>query len=151
MPFDRYDNRLTVHAYTIANVSTVCFYWGLIHRPVWRPWVLRWSVNGSNLPDQAGSQQGITTGLAGETGNRCSYILWYVELKTAWIEAIWPYKIFQIGRLHHFVAPHHPASTPIGLLLVFTTLWNKLFKMPGISTSYPLKSPSTEWPWITID
>ena len=36
---------------------------------------LGWSVNGSNLPGQADSRQGITTGLAGETGHRCSYIL----------------------------------------------------------------------------
>ena len=87
---DRYNNRLTVHAYTIAKATTVCFYWGLIHGPVWRPWVLRWSVNGSNLPGQADSPQGITTRLADETGHRSSYILWHVELKTAWIEAIWP-------------------------------------------------------------
>ena len=54
--FDRYNNRPTVHACTIAKTSTVCFYWGLIHGPVWHPWVLGWSVNGSNLPGQADSQ-----------------------------------------------------------------------------------------------
>ena len=75
-PFDRYNNRLTVHAYTIAKASTVCFYWGLIHGPVWRPRILGWSVNGSNLPSQADSRQGITTGLASETWHCCSYILW---------------------------------------------------------------------------
>ena len=88
--FDRYNNRLTVHAYTIAKGSTVCFYWGLIHGPVWRPRMLGWSVNGSNLPGQADSWQRITTRLAGETGHQCSYILWHVELKTAWVETIWP-------------------------------------------------------------
>ena len=71
LPFDKYNNRLTVHACTIAKGSTVYFYWGLIHRPVWHPWVLGWSVNGANLPGQADSRQGITTGLAGETGHRC--------------------------------------------------------------------------------
>ena len=89
-PLDRYSNKLTVHAYTIAKASTVCFYWGLIHGPVWHPRVLGWSVNGSNLPGQAENRQGITTRLAGETGHRSSYILGHVELKTAWIEAIWP-------------------------------------------------------------
>ena len=51
--------------------------------PVWHPQMLGWSVNGSNLPGQADSRQGITTRLAGETGHRCSYILRRVELKTA--------------------------------------------------------------------
>ena len=87
---DSYNNRPTVHACTIAKSSMVCFYWGLIHGPAWRPRMLRWSVNGSNLPSQADRWQGITTGLVGETGHRCSYILRHVELKTAWIEAIWP-------------------------------------------------------------
>ena len=63
------NNRLTVHAYTIAKGSTVYFYRGLIHGPVWFPRVLGWSVNGSNLPGQANSQQRITTRLDGETGH----------------------------------------------------------------------------------
>ena len=83
-PFDRHNNRLTVHAYTSAKASTVYFYWGLIFGPVWCPWVLGRSVNGSNLTGQADSRQGITTRLVGETGHQ------HVELKTAWIEAIWP-------------------------------------------------------------
>ena len=29
--------------------------------------------------------------------------------------------------------------------------WYTVSKVVGISTSYPLKSPSTEWSWITID
>ena len=113
LPFDKYNNRLTVHAYTIAKVLTVCIYWGLIHRPVWRPPVLGWSVNGYNFPSQAVSQQRITTGLAGETGYRCCCILWYMELKTAWIDAIWLYKFLWIGRSRHFVAPHHPHAPPL--------------------------------------
>ena len=94
LPFNKYNNRLTLHAYTIAKGSTVYFYRDLIHRPVCCPRVPGWSVNSSNLPGQAGSQQRITTRLASETGHRCSYILCYVELKTAWIDAIWPYKFF---------------------------------------------------------
>ena len=47
------------------------------------PRMLGWSVNGSNLPSQADRRQGITKGLDGETGHRCSYILRHVELKTA--------------------------------------------------------------------
>ena len=137
MPFDRYNNRLTLQAYTIAKGLTVYFYWGLIHGPVWCPLVLGWSVNGSNFPGQADSQQGITTGLAGETGHWSSYILWYMEPKTAWIDVIWPYKFSWIGRSRHFVAHHHPPTfTPIGMLVVSTTLWNKLSKMAGVSTSY---------------
>ena len=42
-PFNRYNNRLTVHVYTIARSSMVCFYWGLIHGPVWRRRMLRWA------------------------------------------------------------------------------------------------------------
>ena len=53
LPFYRYNNRLTVHTCTIAKGSTVYFYWGLIHGPVWHPSVLGWSVNGSNFPSQA--------------------------------------------------------------------------------------------------
>ena len=151
-PFDRYNNWLTVHACKIAKGSRGYFYWGLIHGPVWHPSVLKWSVNGSKLPNHADSQQGITTGLAGETEHRCSYILWYVEPKTSWIDVIWPYQFSWIRRPCHFVVPHHPPpSTPTGVLVVLTTLWNKLSKMVGISISYLLKSPSTEWSWITID
>ena len=90
LSFNRYNNRPTVHACTIAESSAVCFYWGLIRGPVWRPRMLGWSVNGLSLPGQADRRQGITTGLAGETGHQCSYILRRVELKTVWIEAIWP-------------------------------------------------------------
>ena len=74
-PFDRYNNKLTVHACTIAKGSTVYFYGGLIHGLFWHPSVLGWSVNSSNFPSQADSRQGITRGLAGETGHRCSYIV----------------------------------------------------------------------------
>ena len=80
-PFDWYNNRLTVDAYTIAKGLTVYFYLGLIHGPVWHPWMLGWSVNGSNFPGQADSWQGITIRLAGETGHWCSYILWWVSWK----------------------------------------------------------------------
>ena len=55
-PFNRYNNRLTYHAYTIAKGSMVYFYWGLIHGPVCCLWMLGWSVSGSNLPGQADSQ-----------------------------------------------------------------------------------------------
>ena len=68
-PLDRYNNRLTVHAYTIAKASMVCFYLGLIPGLLWHPCMFGWSVNGSNLPGQADSQQGITIRLAGETGH----------------------------------------------------------------------------------
>ena len=108
LPFNRYNHRLKVHAYTIVKGSTIYFYWGLIHRPVWCPPVLGWSVKGSNLPNQTDSWQGINTRLGGETEHQRSYILWYVELKTAWIDVIWPYKFLLIGRFCHFVAPHHP-------------------------------------------
>ena len=50
LPFNRYNNSLTAHAYTIAKGSMFHFYRGLIHGPVWRPRVLGWSVNGFNLP-----------------------------------------------------------------------------------------------------
>ena len=56
LPLDKYNNRLTVHTYTFAKASMVCFYWGLIHGAVWHPLMLGWSVNGSNLPGQADSQ-----------------------------------------------------------------------------------------------
>ena len=48
--------------------------------------------------------------------------------------------------------PFHAFPQPsihIGMLVVLTTLWNKLSKM-GDSANYPLKSPSTEWCWMII-
>ena len=66
-PLDRYNNWLTVHAYTIAKASTVCFYWGLIHGPVWHPWVLGWSVM-------------APTCLARQTTSRKSLQDWLVRL-----------------------------------------------------------------------
>ena len=67
-PFNKYNNRLTVHAYNIAKGSMVYFPWGLIHESVWCPQVLEWSVNGSNFPGQADNWQGISARLAGKPG-----------------------------------------------------------------------------------
>ena len=125
--FDRYNNRPTVHACIIAKSSTVYFYWGLNHGPVWRPQMLGCSVNGSNFPGKADRRQGITTGLAGETGYRFSYILRRVELKTAWIEPFGHIKVFVSELPATSWLPTTPSSsTPIGILVVLTTLWNKL-------------------------
>ena len=56
-------------AFTEASIT------GLVnHGPVWRPQMFGWSVNGSNFPGKADRRQGITTGLAGETGYRCSLV-----------------------------------------------------------------------------
>ena len=107
--FDRYINRLTVHAYTIAKGSMVYFNWGLIHGPVWWPLVLGWSVNGSNLPSQADSWQGITTGPAGKAGHWFGYILWHIETKTAWNDVIWPYNFSWIRSL--WLPTLHPYRT----------------------------------------
>ena len=64
-PCNRYNNRLTVHAYTIAkSLLTVCFYWGLILEPVWCPSMLRWS----------------TTCLASQTAGKESPQDWLVRL-----------------------------------------------------------------------
>ena len=52
-----------------------------------------WSINSPILSGQAISWQGITTWLVGETGHGFSYIFWYVELKIAWIDAIWTYNV----------------------------------------------------------
>ena len=97
----------------------VYFYWGLINRPVWCPQVLRCSVNGSNLPGQVDSQQGITIGLAGETGYQCCYnIMW------SWKQPeLMPFD-HKTVLYRHFVAPHHPPPcAPLGVLMVLTTLW----------------------------
>ena len=148
MPFDWYNNRLTVHAYTIAKGSMSI----LLLRPhsqaclasmgAWM--VCKWLQLAWSGRQPAGNHH--RTGWWDWASS--SYILWCVEMKTAWIDAIWPC----IRRACHFVVPNHPPpSTPIRLLVVSTTLWNKLSKMVNISTSYPLKSPSTEWSWMTID
>ena len=130
--FDRYNNRL--------KVSKVYFYWGLIHGPVWHPRVLGWSVNDSNLPSQADSQQRIATRLSGETRHRCSYILWYVELKTAWIDAIWPYKIFWIWRSRNFMAPHHhPLWYRLPCEINYLKWWS--FQLAIHSRVHPLNGP----------
>ena len=53
-----------------------------------------------------------------------------------WIDAIWPHKNFWIERASHFSATHHPPpSTPIGVLVVMTTLWNMLSNIVGNSIS----------------
>ena len=62
---------------------------------------------------QADSRQGITTGLAGGTGHWSCYILWYVELKKAWIDVIWPFQFSWIRGSRHFVASHHLHPPPL--------------------------------------
>ena len=118
-PFDTYNNTLTVRAYIIAKGSMVYFNWGFICRPVWCPRVLGWSLNGFNLPGQADSRQGITTRLAGETWHWCSYILWYAETKTAWIDPF-GHIIFlnqKVPPLRGSSPPHtlHPYRTACGI------------------------------------
>ena len=146
-PFDRYNNRLTAHAYTITKGSTVYFYWGHIHRPVWHPRVLGWSVNGSNLPGQADSHrespQDWLVRLAVDIATFCDMWSWkQLEVMP------FGHRIFWIRKSCHFVAPHHPPTHHhYRLLVVSTTLRKKLSKMADkkdISTSYPLKSPTTE-------
>ena len=122
-PSDGYDNGLTVHACTVAKISTVFYYWDLFLQPVWCLWVPKWSIKGSFLPEQADSWPGVTTLLAGDTGHGFSYVLWYMGLKMAWINAIWPYKNFWIGTPYHFVASHHPSlSIHVRVLVVLTAL-----------------------------
>ena len=110
LPFNRYNSRLTVY---VKGSTVYFFYWGLIHGPVCRSQVRRWSVNGSNLPGQADSQQGITTRLAGDTLHQCSYILQHVELKTAWIDTIWPYKNFELKESTTLWLPTTPHPPPL--------------------------------------
>ena len=85
-PFDRYNNRGSC-LYHCQNFNSLF----LLRPHSWACLVFtgaRVVCKCSNFPGQADSQQGITTELVGETGHQCSYILWHVELKTAWIEAI---------------------------------------------------------------
>ena len=98
--FDRYNNRSTVHACTIAKASTVCFYWGLLHGPDWCPRMCEWL-------QLADSWQGFTTVLAGETEHICSYICDVWNWKQPELKPF-GHKIFCIRSSHHFVAPHHP-------------------------------------------
>ena len=158
--FDRNNNRLTVHACTIAKASTVCFNWGLIHGLVWHPQVLGRSVNGSNLPGQADSQQESLQDCSQQESLQDWLVRLGIDLATFW--DLWSWKQPELKPFGHKTvlywkflpfhgSPPPPPSTPIVMLVVLTALWNKLSKMAGISTSYPLKSPSTEWSWITID
>ena len=151
LPFDRYNNRLTVHACTIAKDSTVYFYWGLIHRPVWHPPVLRWSVNSSNLPARqtAGkeSPQDWLVWLGIDVTTFCDMWSW----KKPGLMSFGCINLLALEGPATSLLPTTPYPWPIGLHMVSTTLWNKLSKMVGISTSFPLKSPSTEWSWMTID
>ena len=89
-PFDRHNTKLTVDMAVMAKSTAVCFHWGFFLQPVWRTRVLGCSINGPILPGQADRRQGITTRLAGEIGRDFSYILWYLRLKTAWIDTTWP-------------------------------------------------------------
>ena len=114
--FDRYNNRPTVRACTIAKSSTVCFYWGLIHGPVWRPRMLGWSVNDPNLP-------------ARQTDGRESPQDWLVrlgiDLATFW--DVWSWKqpelkpfghkefrcVYSSGSRRWFTAATAPAPTHV--------------------------------------
>ena len=111
--------------------------------------VLRWSINGPIFPGQANSCKGITTWLPSETGHGFSYILWYVELKTTWIDAIKAYKIFWVETPTIFWLPTTPPLIPIGVLVVLSTLWNKLSKMVGILTSYVFIEELIHWTTIS--
>ena len=114
IPFDRCNNRPTVHVYTIPKGLTVCFYWGFVFKLVWCSQVLGWSLNGSTLPGQADSQLGITAILATETGHWCNSILWHLDLKTTSFDAIWLFTFWIIT----FATMWLP-TTPIEVLVVF--------------------------------
>ena len=132
--FNGWMHKLTIQVCSTANGPSVCFYPGLFLRPVSLPWVLGWSLNGCILPSQESNQLGISTWLAGDICHWFGYILWYVEFKTASIDAIWPL-IFLIGIA---VTPWLPTAL-IGELVLLTILENRLSKMVGNSASYPCK------------
>ena len=80
---------LTIHVCIIANGSLVYFSWGLFLKPVWRAWVLRWSLNGSDVTEKASTWLEITTRLARKLGHQIGYYLWYLELEWASGETFW--------------------------------------------------------------
>ena len=115
--------------YTTAKHLTVFLYWCLILKLVWCPRVLKWSLNGSNLPGQADSQQGIISRLVVKTGHWCSCILWYVDFKTASNKAIWLLNFVWIGTPFYLVVNHRPLSTPlIEVFVVLTSRWIKSYQ-----------------------
>jgi len=98
---------LTIHLYTIANDSLVCFSWHCFLWPVWHAWVLGWSSNGSCVNRQVTTQLEITTILTRKLGHQTGYCLWYLELEWASGETFWQVN-FNTWLLNTFVSPHHP-------------------------------------------
>ena len=95
-----------------------------------------------HLPLQVDSWQEITAWSAGKTGNGFSHVLWYVRLKIAWIDDIWSHKRLWIKTPTISSLP----TTPVGVLLVMTTLWNKLSTM---ATHYSWKhDPPNYHEWM---
>jgi len=88
-PINCYTNELTIHVYTIANNSLVCFSWGCFLRPVWWAQVLGWSSNGSGVNRQVFTQLEIATWLARRLGHQVGYCLWYLEFKWATGGTFW--------------------------------------------------------------
>ena len=81
-----------------------------------------------------------------------AYVLWYVELKAAWIDI--PYMtIYGIYNFWMEIPNCYPPvlCIPTEVLVVLTTLWNELSKMAGNPTKHSLWSWSTELSWVTID
>jgi len=112
-PINCYTNELMIHVYSIANDSLVCFSWGCFLRPVWRAWVLRWSLNDSDVNGQVSTWLEIATQLARRLGQQIGYCLWYLELKWASGETFWHVN-FNTWKTRYFHgSPPPPTSTPI--------------------------------------
>ena len=72
-----YINKLTNCHNTTAISWLVCFFWGLLLRPVRRPWVLGCSLNATGWLVQAATLLKITAWLVHDVGHGFSYILWH--------------------------------------------------------------------------
>ena len=82
-PIDSSINKLTSCHNTTATSWLVCFFWGLVLRPVRRPRVLGCSLSATGWLVQAATLLKITTWLIHDVGHGFSYILWHFQCNGA--------------------------------------------------------------------
>ena len=113
-PINSSISKLTNYHSTTTKSWLVCFFWGLILRPVRRPWMLGCPLSATGWLVQAATLLKITTWLIHDVGHGFSYILWHFECNGASFQATSPRKLLSFAVTRHFVATHHPPpSTPI--------------------------------------
>ena len=127
-----YINRPTAHVFNTTEGWTVCFHSSLLHKPIWRPWVLRWLSNNFIFSWQADSRLWFTTKLDNEFSHGFSCFVWHVEVNMA---VICLFLCEDVAIALHFVAPH-PVPTIQPYRSTSGIGYTKLSKMVDNSATY---------------